>query len=192
MANESDGQHRKFLGMAVGVVVDNEDPEKVGRVRVRVPGIFEPASPWALPLGWPGAGAKQRGGFYPVPKGAEVAVFCNMGDQDHPYYISANPGRGEQPEEVQDSATTPADANKVHAWEGERYRVVYDERDGKQQVQIKDKKYGDKIELDGVGLGITISATTGIHITTQGSLSLEGLAVSINGRTVANNGKPIT
>lgn len=190
MPEEHTNPHRKFLGMAVGVVVDNVDPEKLGRVRVRVPGLYEPASPWAIPFGWPGAGAKKRGGYYPVPKGAEVCVFCNMGDQDHPYYIAGNPGRGEAPDEVEEA--TPEEATKVFAHEEARYRVVYDERRGKCRLQIKDKLTGDKIELDGVNAAITIQATTALDIRCDGAVNIQGLAITLNGRTLVNNGEPIS
>ena len=45
-----------------------------------VPGILEPHSGWAWPLGTCGGGMRDRG-FFAVPEvGAEVAVFFNQGE----------------------------------------------------------------------------------------------------------------
>lgn len=174
----------------MGIVADNADPEKLGRVRVRIPGLIEDASAWAFPLGWPAAGGKQRGAFRPPPKGAEVGVFFHQGDIDHPHYISGHPGRGEAPEETSDS--TPEEATKVQVvHEGERYRVVIDERPGKQQLQLRDKKTGDEIAFDGVKLAVHIQGTTAVSIESKGSVDIKALALTLNGRFVAPNGKPI-
>lgn len=190
MATEHDDQHLKFTALYIGVVVDNVDPEKLGRVRVRIPGIIDQASAWAHPLGWPGAGASKRGAFRPLPKGSEVGVFFHQGDIDHPFYIAGFPGRGEGPEEADDS--TPEEATKVQVMhEGERYRFVVDERPGKFQFQLRDKKTGDEVAFDGVKLGIHIKGTSAVSIESAGSVDISGLAVTINGRQVTKNGKPI-
>ena len=190
MANEHDGQDRKFTALYMGVVTDNADPEKLGRVRVQIPGLIEGASAWAFPLGWPAAGAKQRGAYRPPPKGAEVGVFFNQGDIDHPHYMCGHPGLGEAPEEVADSTAEEAPQVQV-LHEGERYRIVLDERSGKQQLQMRDKKTGDEIAFDGKRLAIHISATSAVSIESKGAVDIKGLAVTINGRFVAQNGKPI-
>lgn len=188
MPNEQDGDHRKYLGYYEGVVVSNKDPEKLGRVRIRIPGITE-STPWAFPLGWPGAGGKRRGTFAPPPEGAEVGVFFKMGDIDHPRYLCGFPGRGEAPEETDDS--TPEEAVKVHVHETDRWRFTFDERPGKALLQLKDKKTNDVVEIDGAALGIRIKATSALMLECVGAVDISGANVTINGRVVAKNGKPI-
>lgn len=82
------GAHDTRLpGMYVGYVTHRNDPEKLGRVRVCIPGVLEPHSAWAWPLGTAGGGFKDRG-FFAVPEeGAEVAVFFNQGDVDQLFGI---------------------------------------------------------------------------------------------------------
>ena len=85
----------RLTGMYVGYVTDRRDPERLGRVRVCVPGLIEPYSAWAWPLGTSGGGSKDHG-FFAVPEeGAEVALFFNQGDVDAPYFLSAHWGRPE-------------------------------------------------------------------------------------------------
>ena len=78
----------RLLGMYVGYVTKRDDEEQLGRVRVCIPGVLEPESAWAWPLGTSGGGSKDRG-FFAVPEeGAEVAVFFNQGNVDAPYYLA--------------------------------------------------------------------------------------------------------
>lgn len=75
----------RLLGMYVGYVTKRDDEAQLGSVRVCIPGVLEPESAWAWPLGTSGGGSKDRG-FFAVPEeGAEVAVFFNQGNVDALY-----------------------------------------------------------------------------------------------------------
>ena len=174
----------------MGTVVDNADPEKLGRVRVSIPGLIgDEGSGWAFPL-WPGAGGKQRGMFSPPPKGADVGILFHMGDIEHPYYLGGYPGREEAPDEAKD-ASSPEEAVKVFVYETDRWKFLFDGRQGKQILQLKDKKTEDVIEIDGVNLGVRIKATSAISIQCDGAVDIKGSALTLNGRFVVPNGKPI-
>ena len=54
--DEFDAVIPKNFGMFWGSVIRNDDPEKLGRVKVFIPGLLEPQSPWAWPVGFPGSG----------------------------------------------------------------------------------------------------------------------------------------
>ncbi len=192
MSAEHDGRaDPKFLGLQVGVVTDNKDPEKIGRVRVRIPGLIDEASAWAFPLGWPGSGGKQRGTFAPPPIDAEVGVFFHQGDVDHPYYLCGHPGRGETPSEVQETATTPEQATKVFVHETDRWRFTIDSRDGKEQFQIRDKKTDDVVEIDGVKMGVRIKATSTFLVECDGLIKLDSPMIQFGDRVLIQNGKAI-
>ncbi len=190
MPTEHDGDDRKFTALYMGTVTDNADPEKVGRVRINVPGVCEPSSAWAYALGWPGAGGKKRGTFAPPPVGAEVGVLFHQGDPDHPHYLTGHPGKGEAPEETE-GGTSKEDAPKVYAHESERWRFVVDDRPGKNKLSLTDKITGDVIEIDGAALAIRIQATSAIKITCDGAIDIKGSSLRIQNRVVVPNGKPI-
>jgi len=105
----------RLFGMYVGHVTDRKDPDKLGRVRVCVPGLLEPHSAWAWPLGTVGGGSKNRG-FFAVPEeGAEVALFFNQGDVDKPYFISAHWGKPNGESEVPEEAQKDSQTMKAHS-----------------------------------------------------------------------------
>jgi uncharacterized protein involved in type VI secretion and phage assembly len=193
MAGEFDTDDPRYTALYIGEVVDREDPEGLGRVRVRIPGLVDPASPWAFPLGTVGGGSDRRG-FFSVPeKGAEVGVLFHQGDVDHPFYLCGHWGKPSGQAEVPEPARSlpKEETPQVRAFETKRFLLAFDDREGKEAFLIKDKKSGDQIEFDGVAMGITIKATAGLVLKADGLVNIEGAAVQINGRLVLPGPKPI-
>ena len=189
---EDDGELR-LDGLHVGEVVDREDPEGLGRVRVRIPGLIEPASAWAWPLGTLGGGSDRRGFFCVPEKGAEVGVLFHQGDVDHPHYLCGHWGKPEGEAEVPEPARGlgKADAPRVRAFETGRFLLSFDDREGQEALVVKDKTSGDQIEFDGKGMGITVKATSALLLRADGMVSIDAAVVQINGRLVMPGTKPI-
>jgi uncharacterized protein involved in type VI secretion and phage assembly len=193
MAGDFEGHELRHHGLYIGQVVDRADPEQLGRVRVRIPGLIEPASAWAFPLGTVGGGSDGRG-FFAVPEvGAEVGVLFHQGDVDHPYYLCGHWGKPGGASEVPSPARalSSADAPKVRAFETRRFVLVFDDRDGQEALRIADKTSGDQIEFDGAAMGITIKATSALLLQADGLINIEGTTVVINGRLVLPTGGAI-
>ncbi len=75
-----------FFGKYRGIVTDNRDPERTGRLMVQVPDVsgIQPST-WALPC-LPVAGA--RSGFYAVPPiHSAVWVEFEQGDPGYPIWV---------------------------------------------------------------------------------------------------------
>ena len=80
---------------------------------------------------------------------------------------------------------------QVRAFETGRFLLVFDDRDGKEALLLKDKKSGDQIELDGKGMGITVKATSALMLKADGMVSIDAAVVQINGRLVLPGTKAI-
>lgn len=197
-----DAPDGRLAFMYVGIVVDNIDPVKAGRVRVRIPGLIEPESGWALPMGTGIGGQEKRGTFFVPNIGAEVCVFFNQGDVDHPHYMGGHwgwdvegvEGRNEVPTPV--LSVPPEDAAKVRVIETDKFIIYMDDRPGEEDdsqagkerlvIQYKDDPE-NFIEIDGLNRGVTISATAGINIVSTGLINITGLQVQINGRRIGDS-----
>lgn len=184
------GAHDTRLpGMYVGYVTDRKDPEGLGRVRVCIPGVLEPNSAWAWPLGTCGGGFKDRG-FFAVPEeGAEVAVFFNQGDVDAPYYLSAHWGKPGGESEVPEEAQKDPPDNRVFATP--TFRIELDESEGEKKLKLTNRKTGDYLVFDAEENTITLEGTTAITIRAVGAISLEAAQITIGGRAVRPIADPI-
>jgi uncharacterized protein involved in type VI secretion and phage assembly len=179
----------KLLGLYVGYVTNRRDPEKLGRVRVCVPGVLEPESAWAWPLGTVGGGSKDAG-FFAVPEeGAEVGVFFNQGNVDQPYFVASHWGRPQGASEVPEEAQQDPPDNRVLSTK--TFRIELDETEKSRKLKLTNKKTGDHLVLDAEENTVTLQATTALTLRAVGAISIEALQVTIAGRVVRPTADPI-
>lgn len=193
MATEDDERDLRFNALYDGVVTRNDDPLKIGRVKLRIPGLVEPESDWALPVGMPGAG-EESVGFFSVPKvGAEVSCWFVQGDIDRPKYIAghwgAPGGSGQAPSPI--GAASAAEAPMIQCIETDRFLVVFDNRPGREKLELRDKLSGDGVAMDAFTRTMEVKSTVALTLKAIGAVKIEGIAVSINGRPVLPSGPPI-
>jgi phage baseplate assembly protein V len=85
---EAEERADRMYEAVVGIVVDNKDPQKLSRVKVRFPSLpGEDTSAWA-PLAALGAG-KQRGWYFLPELDDEVVVMFEHGDIRRPVVLGA-------------------------------------------------------------------------------------------------------
>ncbi len=179
----------RLLGMYVGYVTKRDGEEQLGRGRVCIPGVLEPESAWAWPLGTSGGGSKDRG-FFAVPEeGAEVAVFFNQGNVDAPYYLAAHWGKPNGESEVPEEAQKNPPDNRVLATQ--TFRVELDETSGGRKLRLTNKKTGDHLVFDAEENTVTLQATTALTLRAVGAISIEGTQITIGGRVVRPIAAPI-
>lgn len=191
MSNENEIQDVRFAFIYDGVVVENEDPEGLGRVRLRIPGLIDEKSAWAFPVGSAGGGSKQRGFKFTPLVGAEVACYFRGGDPDQPRYF---PGHWGKPNAGTEMLTDMQDLSKedapfVNGIETDRYKITIDDRPGKENLKISDKNSGDSIEFDGstkTGPGMIISASAALIIKVDGMVTIDGSSIILNGRKISD------
>jgi hypothetical protein len=87
---------RLFYGKYRGKVIDNNDPLLMGRIRAKVPAVFdEEVTGWALPsmpYGGPGVGF-----FFVPPTDANVWIEFEEGNPDYPLWTGCFWTAGETP-----------------------------------------------------------------------------------------------
>lgn len=192
MENDPDDPTPSRLALYHGVVMQRNDPLKIGRVRVQVPGIVD-LSDWAFPL------AMSRGrslGFFDVPEvNAEVGVWWLAGDPDRPFYVPghciAPGGAGLGPTAVQAADVTPEDAPDIKVWETPDHVILLDGRSGREAFEVRDKNTGDGVLYDGVTRSIEVRGTVSVKLVSLGTVQIDALACTILGRPVVPGAGPI-
>lgn len=148
-----------FFGKFRGVVVENDDPEKLGRLTARVPDIFgDLTSGWALPaVPYAGDGV----GLYLMPPvGASVWIEFEHGDPEYPVWSGCFWAAGEIP-----ASPVSPDLKVLTTAAG---TITFDDSSPSITIQRGDSH---KIVMNSDGIEITIG---------QAVVKLSGASVSVN------------
>jgi hypothetical protein len=167
------GNSQRYYGKYRGVVVQNIDPEQIGRVLVQVPDVLgEISSSWAMPC-VPAAG-NQAGCFVVPPIGSQVWVEFEQGDPDHPIWTGGFWGvAAEVPVFANAPPAIPPGQNIVLQTTGQNMLLLSD---------ASPSPATGGIILKSVGGAMIVVNETGIYISNGkgASITLIGPAVDIN------------
>lgn len=196
MAGELAYASTKIWGNHRGLVVDNNDPLKLGRCRIRIYPFFKDmeatALPWTVPAMGLFDGAGTSGGCMAIPKiGTYVYCFFEAGDIYQPVYFAEAQTAAHGLATVNTSSSYP----NFKAWitstgftvsideTAQTMRIVHpsgseinmDNADGTVTIQ----SVGSQVWIDSAGK-IKITAGSDVEVTATGDIVISGATVSIN------------
>jgi uncharacterized protein involved in type VI secretion and phage assembly len=140
----------------VAVVTDNKDPNKSGRIKVKIPILSESDTSFWAPLVMMGAG-KNRGWFFIPEIDDEVLVLFEHGDMDRPIVVGAMWGGKDKPPDGNQDGKNQRRMIKSRGGS----KVTLDDTQGTEMVTIEDGKGKAKITFDCKENRITIEALEG-------------------------------
>lgn len=159
----------RISGVTVAVVTNNQDPDKLGRVKVRFPWLSdEDESQWAR-VAAPMAG-KDRGVFFLPEVDDEVLVTFEHGDIRFPYVIGALWNGKDTP--PADNADGKNNIRVIKSRSGHLIRL--NDEDGKETIEIIDKSEKNSIVIDTSKNTITMTSDKDIVLKAKGTITLDG------------------
>lgn len=205
------GVSGKVYGVVVGVVTNNQDPEKLGRVKVLYPWLSDSEeSHWAR-IATLMAG-KDRGTFYLPEVDDEVLLAFEHGDVRFPYVVGALWNGKDTPR--YDNADGKNDKRVITSRSGHEFifddgeqqgkvvihtkknhTITLDDTAGGEKISIVDKSGSNSVEIDSnqnsiavkSGLKLTIESQV-IEIKAGGTMKLEASGtLTIKGAVVMIN-----
>jgi len=194
-------------GVPVGLVIDNADPQGLGRVRLKFPALSDDEiGHWARVVVLM-AGA-DRGTFFLPEVGDEVLVAFEQGDIARPYVLGGLWNGKDKPPDP--NADGKNNLRLVKSRSGHLIRL--DDSDGAEKIEIVDKSGNNSIAFDTASNTIVITSaadvtidarqgtftvnaqaielatSAGIEVKAQGTLALEASGTStLKGATVSIN-----
>lgn len=194
--------------LVIGVVTNNQDPDGLGRIRVKFPALGDTIEGWWARVATINAG-KERGLFMLPEVNDDVVVAFEHGDTRRPIVVgSLYHGKAKLPADLQDSKNRPPNAafgvksdDKVHIEglqamtlrTGEKMTVEVNRNgkggtgdyllDAKGNIEEKAAQNikataGSTIELT-ANSSVTIKGTGSVTVETSGALKLKGSVVDI-------------
>ncbi|GAB4197196.1 MAG: VgrG-related protein [Roseiflexaceae bacterium] len=182
-------------GLVIGIVTDNQDPENLGRVKVKYPWLSsEHTSDWARVVSV-GAGAKRGIEFLPEVND-EVLIGFEQGNVHHPYILGGLwNGKDAPPEGTKEAIKGGKVIHRIIRSRTGHIILIDDDTPGG-GITIKDSA-GNKIFLDAQNKEITIEsvgnmtlkAAGNMKINASGNIDMEGSGqVGVKGATLGLEG----
>jgi uncharacterized protein involved in type VI secretion and phage assembly len=208
---ENEAKAKNIYGVAIGIVTNNKDPEKLGRVKVSLPWRGESDETFWARVASPMAGKGRGMVFYPEVDD-EVLVAFEQGDVNYPYIIGSLWNSKDIPPETDNSGKN--NIRKIKSRSGHEltfddtsqqekfeiktnagHRIVLDDSSGQEKIEITDRTGNNSIMINSAqksiemkcDMKLTIKANI-LEIEGTSSLSLKSDGVlTIKGLTVMIN-----
>jgi uncharacterized protein involved in type VI secretion and phage assembly len=166
----------RVYGVVTGVVTNNEDPDGLGRVKLRFPWFSdEDESGWAR-CATPMSG-KEMGVYFLPSVDDEVLVAFQHGDVNSPYVIGSLWNMESKPPEKNDDGKNGF--RTIKSLSGHVIRLT--DTEGSERIEIIDKTAKNSIVIDTKENTITITADADVTIkSANGKLVLSGAGVEIS------------
>lgn len=173
-----------LMNLSVGLVTDNNDPQGMGRVRVRLPFLMaEETSDWAR-IAAPMAGSKR--GFMYIPEvDDEVLVGFEHGDVHRPYVLGCLwNGKDEPPVTPSEAVGGDGLVNKRVIKSRSGHTIVLDDTSGAESITIVDKTGNNKIVLNSSDNSMEIKVDGDLKIESKGKITLKAMqGLDMNSQT---------
>jgi uncharacterized protein involved in type VI secretion and phage assembly len=193
---------RSFFGKYRGLVVDNADPQKLGRLKVLVPSVLgeNVVTGWAMPC-TPFGGADNQGMFFVPDVDAGVWIEFEEGDLEFPIWVgtfwSKPSGTTEVPKPNSEDGSEEGEAQdpptKKTIKTGRGHTIQLEDKEGEESILIVEgqKKHFILMNKDGITIqdaaGNSLVMSSGaVTLTAKADLTIDaaGKAIVITGATV--------
>jgi uncharacterized protein involved in type VI secretion and phage assembly len=172
----------RVYGVVIGVVTNNQDPDGLGRVKLKFPWLSDDdESRWArlvTPMAGPG-----RGLYFLPEVDDEVLVMFEHGLVEHPFVLGALwNGRDKPPADNGDGANN---LRLIKSRSG--HTITLDDEDGKGKIAVVDRTGNNAVVIDSADNTVTVTSGGDLILKAQGAITLEssGGDVTIKCRSLA-------
>ncbi len=170
---------RRIDGVVIAKVTNNEDPEKMHRVKVEFPWLSEDSeSHWAR-IATLMAG-NDRGAYFLPEVGDEVLVAFEHGDIHFPFVVGALWNGVDKPPETNSDGKNNRRLFKSRSG----HKIILDDKDGSEKIEIIDKSEKNLITIDTKANTITLTSEKDIVLQApKGKISLEAKEINLKSQT---------
>ena len=161
-------------GVVVGVVTNAEDKDNLGRVKVKFPWLPKDNKGVAIESAWarvsaPMAG-KDRGFMFMPAVSDEVLIAFEHGDPNSPYVLGGLWNSKNTPPLTKEESTKTGKTQQHMIKTQAGHVLIFDDKDGEEQIIIRDKSTKNEIIITTKDKSILINAEKDIKLTAGGKI----------------------
>jgi uncharacterized protein involved in type VI secretion and phage assembly len=165
----------RIYGVAVGVVTDNNDPDKRGRVKVKLPWLPDDTeSAWARVVTF--MAGKDRGAVFLPEVDDEVLIAFEHGDVRFPYVVGALHNGKDTAPFVNDDGNNDKRIVKSRAG----MTLTFDDKSGSEKLELADKDAKESVVIDMANKKITLTSSGDLELNaSDGAVTIKAKTLSI-------------
>ena len=174
VADLADRLERRHYGKYRGIVVDNDDPDRLGRLKLQVPSLLgqDVVTGWATPCA-PFGGAADQGFLFIPDLKAGVWVEFEGGDLECPIWVGAywsEPDSGSQAPKPQQDDGSEADQvqsppTRKIIKTGKGHTIQLEDKDGEESIIVREGVKGHLVVLGPDGVKVVDATGNSIELT---------------------------
>ena len=148
-----------IFGVVTGIVTNNQDPENLGRVKVKIPRLSgDDESEWARVVSF--MAGNDRGAVFLPEVDDEVLVAFEFGDLSMPYIIGSLWNGQDAPPPLNSDGE-----NNIRIIKSRSGHVIrLNDKDGEETIEIVDKSEANSIVINTADNKVTITSDADIEI----------------------------
>ncbi len=165
--------------VVVGIVTQNDDPDGMGRVRVRYPALGDDIEGWWARIASPAAGSERGLLMMPIA-GDEVLVAFEHGDVRRPYVLGALWNGSDQPGDDLVRTDGSFELRSDHKVEVNAKEAINLTTDADLTITTSGKitdKAQDDVSVE--GQNVNVKANSSLTIEATGDLTIKGASITV-------------
>jgi len=175
---DREAQASKIHGFVIGIVTNNQDPDDLGRVKVKFPWLSDDVESWWARVVQPMAGPER--GFFFIPEvDDEVLVGFEHGDVRFPYVLGSLYNGQDKPGPKGKSnvagefagSSTKNDLRTIVSRSG--HTIALDDKEGEEMIAIANNTGENWIEIHTKDNLIFINSAKDIHLKAENDITIE-------------------
>ena len=192
---------RRFYGKYRGIVVDNQDPSQLGRLKLKVPSVLGPdvVTGWATPC-VPYGGAADQGFLFVPERGAGVWVEFEEGDLEFPIWVGTFWSQPDDENRAAQAAAGPTVPSRTRCRTRRPARssrplkghtIQFEDADDEEAVLVREGRNGHLVTMNKDGITIVdkkqntiLLNDDGVKITdaTGNAIKMTGSALTVTAK----------
>jgi phage protein D/phage baseplate assembly protein gpV len=164
--------HGSMQGVVPAVVTNIQDPDDLGRVKVKYPWLSEQdESDWTRIASL--MAGPQRGIYYLPEVDDEVLVAFEHGDIHRPYIVGALWNSKDKPPAAKDQALDGGKVAQRVIKTRSGHEIILDDKSGSEQIIIRDKTGNNEMVIDSASNSMSINVDGDFTVTAKGKITLQ-------------------